>query len=101
MVSDTHVFAASVVNSFTFGHQTDLQHAGEEEKGAKPLTGDTIVKAIGLQGVNSGGYSTEEIEEQMHVFADEVMPVLRRECGGGPTLPDSTVQFVPERVPAF
>ena len=48
----------------------------------------------------AGGYSTEEIEEQMHVFADEVMPVLRRECGGGPTLPDSTVQFVPERVPA-
>jgi len=28
--------------------------------------------------------STEEIEEQMHVFAGRVMPVLRRECGGGP-----------------
>jgi len=36
----------------------------------------------------------------MQVFAAEVMPVLRRECGGGPTLPESTVQLVPERVPA-
>jgi len=48
----------------------------------------------------AGGYSTEEIEEQMQVFAAEVMPVLRRECGGGPTLPESTVQLVPERVAA-
>jgi hypothetical protein len=47
-----------------------------------------------------GGYSTEEVEEQMHLFAAEVMPVLRRECGGGPTLPTSTVQLVPERLPA-
>jgi len=46
----------------------------------------------------AGGYSTEEIEEQMQVFASEVMPTLRRECGGGPTLSESTSQFVPERV---
>jgi hypothetical protein len=59
VISDTHVFAASVVNSFTFGHQTDLQHAGEEEKGVNPLTGDTVVKAIGLQGVNPSGYHVE------------------------------------------
>ena len=45
----------------------------------------------------AGGYSTEEIEEQMQVFASEVMPTLRRECGGGPTLTESTSQFVPER----
>ncbi len=48
----------------------------------------------------AGGYRTEEIEEQMAIFASEVMPVLRRECGGGPTLPESTVQLVPERMPA-
>src|SRR5262249_62036272 len=48
----------------------------------------------------AGGYSTEEIEEQMELFAAEVMPVLRRECGGGPTLPPSTLQLVPERVMA-
>ncbi len=46
----------------------------------------------------AGGYSTEEIEEQMEVFAAEVMPVLRRECGGGPTLQESSGHVVPERV---
>jgi alkanesulfonate monooxygenase SsuD/methylene tetrahydromethanopterin reductase-like flavin-dependent oxidoreductase (luciferase family) len=30
------------------------------------------------------GLSGKEIEEQMHIFADEVMPVLRAECGGSP-----------------
>ncbi len=47
-----------------------------------------------------GGYKTEEIEEQMQIFAAEVMPVLRRECGGGPALPDSKVQLAPDPVPA-
>lgn len=36
----------------------------------------------------------------MQIFAAEVMLVLRRECGGGPTLPESAVALVPERVPA-
>ncbi|MGF1595706.1 MAG: LLM class flavin-dependent oxidoreductase [Acidimicrobiales bacterium] len=43
-----------------------------------------------------GGFSTTEIEEQMTCFAEEVMPVLRRECGGSPELPESTVELVPE-----
>jgi alkanesulfonate monooxygenase SsuD/methylene tetrahydromethanopterin reductase-like flavin-dependent oxidoreductase (luciferase family) len=47
-----------------------------------------------------GGYRTEEVEEQMQLFASEVMPVLRRECGGGPGLPESKLQLVPDRVPA-
>jgi hypothetical protein len=34
----------------------------------------------------------------MHLFAEQVMPVLRRECGGGPTLPESTVHLVPEHL---
>jgi len=34
----------------------------------------------------------------MHLFAEQVMPVLRRECGGGPALPDSTVPLVPEHM---
>ena len=46
----------------------------------------------------AGSYSTKEIEDQMEVFAAEVMPVLRRECGGGPKLQESTVQCVPDRV---
>src|SRR2546425_8211090 len=45
----------------------------------------------------AGGYSTEEIEEQMQVFASEVMPTLRRECGGGATLFGSTRPVVPGR----
>ncbi len=56
--SDTHVFSPAIVNSFTFGRQTDLILDGEEEKGVKPLTGDTVVKAIGLEGVNPKGYSS-------------------------------------------
>ena len=59
VVSDTHLFSTTLVNSFTFGHQTDFQHAGEEEKGIKPLAGDDVVKAIGLQGVNVGNYHVE------------------------------------------
>ena len=30
------------------------------------------------------GFSNEEIEEQMHLFAEEVVPILRRECGPSP-----------------
>ena len=40
-----------------------------------------------------GGFSGQEIEEQMQIFAEEVMPILRKQCGGGPSLPDSTVNF--------
>jgi alkanesulfonate monooxygenase SsuD/methylene tetrahydromethanopterin reductase-like flavin-dependent oxidoreductase (luciferase family) len=28
------------------------------------------------------GFEGAEVEEQMHLFADEVLPILRRECGG-------------------
>jgi hypothetical protein len=42
-----------------------------------------------------GGFEGTEIEEQMQLFAEEVMPVLRRECGGSPEKPESTVDFIP------
>lgn len=35
-------------------------------------------------GFEAAGLSGGEIEEQMRIFAEEVMPVLRRECGGSP-----------------
>jgi alkanesulfonate monooxygenase SsuD/methylene tetrahydromethanopterin reductase-like flavin-dependent oxidoreductase (luciferase family) len=35
----------------------------------------------------SGGMSHEEVEEQMWFFAEEILPELRRECGGGPEHP--------------
>ncbi|MPY93573.1 MAG: LLM class flavin-dependent oxidoreductase [Acidimicrobiia bacterium] len=49
-----------------------------------------------------GGFTTNEIEDQMLCFAEEVMPVLRRECGGSPEKPESVVELVPEvrRMPA-
>jgi hypothetical protein len=59
VISDTHVFSPTVINTFTFGHQTDNILAGQEEKGFQPLTGDEAVQAIGLQGVNAKGYHTE------------------------------------------
>lgn len=36
-----------------------------------------------------GGFSGEELEEQLQIFAADVMPALRRECGGAPELPIS------------
>jgi alkanesulfonate monooxygenase SsuD/methylene tetrahydromethanopterin reductase-like flavin-dependent oxidoreductase (luciferase family) len=47
-----------------------------------------------------GGFESREIEDQMQAFAEEVMPVLRRECGGAPDLPLSTVEAVPDPRPA-
>ena len=44
------------------------------------------------------GLSGEDEEEQMYLFAAEVMPEVRRACGGSPELPESTVELVP-RVP--
>ena len=41
------------------------------------------------------GLRGEEVEEQMHLFAAEVMPELRRACGGSPVLPESTVELTP------
>src|SRR5207244_7305751 len=31
-----------------------------------------------------GGFAAEEIEEQMHLFSEQVLPILRRECGPSP-----------------
>ena len=59
VASDTHVFSPNLVNTFTFGHQTDFFLYGEEEKGIKPLYGDDGVKAIGLQGTNAKGYNAQ------------------------------------------
>src|SRR5712691_3624054 len=36
----------------------------------------------------TGGFHTEEIEAQMQFFAEEIMPVLQRECGGSPDHPE-------------
>jgi alkanesulfonate monooxygenase SsuD/methylene tetrahydromethanopterin reductase-like flavin-dependent oxidoreductase (luciferase family) len=41
----------------------------------------------------TNGMSEEEVEAQMRAFAEEVMPVLRRECGGAPELPASSLEW--------
>jgi hypothetical protein len=33
----------------------------------------------------------------MYLFAEQVMPELRRVCGGSPELPASTVELVPRQ----
>jgi hypothetical protein len=43
------------------------------------------------------GLSGGEVEEQMALFAEQVMPELRRACGGSPELPTSTVELVPRQ----
>jgi alkanesulfonate monooxygenase SsuD/methylene tetrahydromethanopterin reductase-like flavin-dependent oxidoreductase (luciferase family) len=47
-----------------------------------------------------GGLEESEVEEQIACFAEEIAPVLRRECGGGPDLPDVGVDFAPVSRPA-
>jgi alkanesulfonate monooxygenase SsuD/methylene tetrahydromethanopterin reductase-like flavin-dependent oxidoreductase (luciferase family) len=54
--------------------------------------------AVNLQ-FELGGFQAAEVEDQMQAFAEEVMPVLRRECGGAPDLPESAVDAVPELRP--
>ena len=43
-----------------------------------------------------GGFSGPELEEQVQIYAQEVMPILARECGGRVDFPESTVNLVPE-----
>jgi alkanesulfonate monooxygenase SsuD/methylene tetrahydromethanopterin reductase-like flavin-dependent oxidoreductase (luciferase family) len=43
---------------------------------------------IVLAALEYPGMSTEVQDEQMRAFAEEIMPVLQRECGGSPDLPD-------------
>lgn len=56
VASDTHIFTPSLINSFTFGHQTDYFLYGEDEQNITPMFGADIVSSIGLQGVNAKGY---------------------------------------------
>jgi hypothetical protein len=58
VVSDTHIFTPTVVNSFTFGHTTDFLKQGEKDGNVDPLTGDQVLKTIGLQGTNQQGLQT-------------------------------------------
>ena len=56
-VNDTHTFSPRLVNTFLFGWARDYFIDGDETGGVTPQKGDAAVAAIGLQGVNKGGYS--------------------------------------------
>jgi alkanesulfonate monooxygenase SsuD/methylene tetrahydromethanopterin reductase-like flavin-dependent oxidoreductase (luciferase family) len=45
-----------------------------------------------------GGFQGEEIEAQMQYFAEEVMPILARACGGQVQNPESTVNLTVDGV---
>lgn len=57
-VSDTQALGASAANNLTIGLMGNHVRQGEEEKNVSPLTGDSVISATGLQGVNIAGYQT-------------------------------------------
>ncbi len=57
VVSDTHTFTPSLINTARWGWIKDTIIDGDTIDGFIPTTGDTVVKEIGLQGVNPRGLS--------------------------------------------
>ncbi|MBI3694798.1 MAG: carboxypeptidase regulatory-like domain-containing protein, partial [Acidobacteria bacterium] len=58
VISDTHIFTPTLVNTFRFGWAPDKIVDGEEVDGRAPRKADEVVRAIGLQGVNRQNLST-------------------------------------------
>ncbi|MEK7405493.1 MAG: carboxypeptidase regulatory-like domain-containing protein [Acidobacteriota bacterium] len=52
VIEDTHVFSPSLVNSIRFAHYPSKVNDGTQIGGVKPLTGDQVIKELGIQGVN-------------------------------------------------
>ena len=48
-----------------------------------------------------GGFEGREIEDQMQLFAEEVMPVIARECGGKVELPERGINYVEPEPPRY
>lgn len=59
VVSDTHIFSPSLVNTAHWGWAKDYFIDGDELLGFKPVSGDVAVKNIGLQGVNPRGLKAQ------------------------------------------
>jgi hypothetical protein len=58
VLSDTHIFTPTLVNTFRFGWAPDKIVDGETVDGRTPRNADEVVRAIGLQGVNRQNLST-------------------------------------------
>ncbi len=59
VVSDTHVFSPTLVNTARWGWSKDFINDGDTIRGISPVKADVVVKDIGLQGVNSRGFSAQ------------------------------------------
>lgn len=59
VVEDTHIFSPGLVNTARFGLYNEKIHDGDTVGGFTPQRGDTVVKDIGLQGVNPQGLSAQ------------------------------------------
>lgn len=54
---DTHIFSPSFVNTIRFGWYQPIVNDGGTVDGFNPITGDAVVKELGIQGVNPQGLS--------------------------------------------
>ena len=59
VISNTHIFSPSVINTFNFGWNGNYMFDGDTVDGHTPPRGDDAVAAIGLQGVNPKGLSEQ------------------------------------------
>jgi hypothetical protein len=57
VISGVAAFSSSLVDQISVGHTAVKLAQGESEKKFNPLTGDSVVSAIGLIGVNPNAYS--------------------------------------------
>jgi hypothetical protein len=55
VVTDTHVFSPTLLNTFTFGGNRDGIRDNEKVDGYQPVSGSAVVEQLGLQGVNQQG----------------------------------------------
>jgi outer membrane receptor protein involved in Fe transport len=52
VIEDTHVFSASLVNTFRFSYYPSKIDDGLQVDGFTPFKGDAVVRELGIQGVN-------------------------------------------------
>jgi hypothetical protein len=57
VVTDTHVFSPTLVNTFSTGGNRDAMYDQVEVDGFQPASGAELVKSLGLQGVNQANVS--------------------------------------------
>jgi alkanesulfonate monooxygenase SsuD/methylene tetrahydromethanopterin reductase-like flavin-dependent oxidoreductase (luciferase family) len=86
-------------------HAEELRRKGIALHGSVDYITEEILKIKDVAGYEDfmfnawfelGGFAGAETEDQMLCFAEEIMPVLRKECGGSPPEAESTVELVPE-----